>query len=595
MQGLIAALGAVMAGYAVGYAALAGTGLNKRIASCFERTVFSAALGAGILSFIVFILGVCGFIYPTLFTMLLAVLTALALLSYSKDLRKTPKSEHIAWSKFDKVLLYVLFGTGFLHLVLSFRPNTNFDSLSHMILLPKWYIASHTIYNVTQLGPYFSYPQLFGMLDMLVMAVSDEVAVNHLHLLYGFLTCALLYITGKNTANRAVGLVSAATLITLGVFFDMAGIGKIDIGIALFTAAIFYCLTRWRSDSDNLWFYFSVLFCSWGFGVKYNGLLLLLLPVAVLIENLALKKVKPAEFFKLTVVSAVVFTLGAAHWLLLNTVYTNAPLSPFLAKLFNDTSQTPLMREFVKGYFDKASSGYFAYIKDVMLGMPVLFLAFLPFGMKNYARKSSLVLGALFFAIGNYFFLHADRVFFPVFVLWSLAVGNVVYSIFSFPVKTIKYSLIFIYLAMLLNGTYAVANEIFRNDNFPYFSGRQSKDEFLRKNVSCYALAAAANKITGPGETVWGLAESRGYYFNARVFPGFSRLGFALLEDPSSERVAAAMRKNDVNYVIFSTEPYFYERQPRIFNDSQFLADYFELSAKEGDFCLYKLKQPGKI
>jgi hypothetical protein len=253
---------------------------------------------------------------------------------------------------------------------------------------------------------------------------------------------------------------------------------------------------------------------------------------------------------------------------------------------------TPAMRVLNKKYFNVASSGYFTYIKDAFLGMPVLFFAFFAGLKKNIEARLAFVFGALYLLIGAVFFLHADRIFFPTYIMLDFAAACAVWRIFNVENKTARRALTFIFFAMSAYSVFAIGNEVIRKENLPYFTGSISKSEFLAKNVSCYKIAETGNKLLSKNEKILGLGDPRGYYFNQEYVHQFSRVGFDIIhksDDPKD--VLNEMKKYGINYILFSEEPYFKARQAPVFNSPDFLKDNFELVAKEGDYSLYKLKQ----
>ncbi|MCX5781730.1 MAG: glycosyltransferase family 39 protein [Elusimicrobia bacterium] len=557
--------------------------------SRFEKTIFNIVIGIGILAFIVFFLGISGLIYASIFWVILAALNILAAYLFFSNAR-SQKFEMPIFSVLEKVVIILIVLSGISHIVLSFRPVTNLDALSHLVLLPKSYIFKHAIYNLTREVPFSTYPQLLGMLDTFVMALADEIAVNHLHLLIGFLTCGLIYLVGKKTVNRTAGLLSVLTIITSSVFFDMASIAKIDIGIAFYTAAILYALVKWEYEKNSIWFYVSIAFCALSFGVKYNGAFLLILPAVFYVSQIWKEGKISAELIRLIPLSAAVYLLLLSPWLIMNYAFTGNPLSPFLAKILGDRSQLPEMSGSISSYFEKASSGYFTYPKDVLLGMPILFFAFFIKLIKNKAAVLALISGALYFLIGDFFLLHADRVFFPAFILFFFVIGNVIHSAKIGGNKIIRYFILTVYFAMIVYSLYAIINEILRKENFPYFSGKESKTEFLKRDVTSYPITIPANKLIPRGEYLWSLAESRGYYFDQKFIQGFSYITTDITRGNSPESIIEGMEKYNIKYVLFSREPYFLERQHRIFNEGTFLAENFDLVANEGYCSIYKLK-----
>jgi len=588
MLGLFAALFTVTASYSVGYIASAVV-FKAGGRPNFGNTAYYITLGLGILSLVTLFTGVNGLVYPDIFWITLSILNVVSAYLFAVNLKQHP-SRFIKPNVLETILACAIALTGLMLVVLSFRPVTNLDALCHMVLLPKSYILKHAVYNLTSYNPSYSYPQIVTMLDMIVISVSNEVAVNHLHLLMGFLVCALMYGSAKKTVNRTAGLLTVLTIMTSSVFFDMAPIAKIDIGVALFSAAAFYCLVNWREENSNAWFLLSAAFCGFAFGAKYNGGLVPVLPVVFYLYAFWENKNQSKEMITLALWSFLVFMACVSPWLALNYSYTHNPVSPFLATFFHDTSMTVSMRHLNEIYFSKASSGYLTYLKDVLLGMPVLFFAFLANFRKNKTAGFAFICGTLYFMLGSTFYLHADRIFFTAFILMDLAAACAVVRLLNTAKVAAKVTLLIVYFGMITYGIYAIGHEVMRRENLPFFCGAVTKDEFLRKNVTCYAISQAANKLVPAGEKIFSLSDPRGYYFNREYVQEFSTEGFSIITQGSQQDVLKAIQTAGIKYILYSSDDRFNTHQPPLFASSKFLDENFDLAAKEGDYSLYKTR-----
>ena len=554
-----------------------------------ERSVYYVVLGIGVLALIILLLGISGLVYPGMFWGLLSVLNILSVCLFVRNVRQN-KFQIEKLSTFEKILVCAITLIGMMLIVVSFRPVTSYDALSHLLLLPKSYIFKHAIYNLTSFYPSYSYAQLITMLDMAVLTLSDEVAVNHLHLMLGFLTCAVMYAAVIKTVNRTAALLTVLTIMTSSVFFDMAVIAKIDIGIALYSAVAIYCLINWRREKNNNWFILAAVFCACSFGVKYNGGLIPVFAAVFYLYDLWEQKGLTNENILLAFTAIAVYAACVSPWLGLNYSFTGNPVSPFLASFFNDSSMPPSMRQWYSSYFREATSGYFTYLKDAFLGMPVLFFVFFADFRKNKAVSLVFISGALYLLSGDIFFLHADRIFLPAYILFDLVIAYAVYGLLSSDKKVVKYSFAFIYFAMIAGGAFSVGNEIFRKENLPYFSGAVSKAEFLQNNVSCYQIAEAANKLVPRNEKILSLADHRGYYFDQLYVHGLSRTGFSITQSNNPKEILEELKKNNIQYIVYCEDDYFKERQPAIFNSAEFRGENFSLMAKEGKYSLLKLR-----
>ena len=585
-----------MAAYALGRMFNGFFKLN-RASLILDKVLFDIVFGLGFFSLLIFGIGLTGLIYPGIFWGLLLILSAAAAYLLISD----PAFREYRWPVLrvpDLILVLVIVLTCAMYLALSFLPVTNADALNHIITPLKYYIQHHTIYDLSKIIAFSSYPQIVGMLDMFVMSLTDEIAINHLHVCLGFLACLMIYCAARKTNSRSAGLLCVITVLTSGVFLDMAPSAKIDIGTALFTSALFYCLVSWMSDKNPSWFYASTVFSAFSFGTKYNGGLVLLFPVLLLGYSLITKKIGFADAKKLVFGSAVIYAVLILPWCLLNYTHTGNPLSPFGAELFKDRSITPQMSRDLKGIYAHLRAGYFKYIKNVFLGMPVLFFIFFSLRPKKHGPKNdylsmALVLGAVFFLLGDYLFPHSDRIFFPAFMLFFFAVGNNVDAVSKYNRSWFRNTALVVFFCMIGYGIYSVGNEIFRKENFPYLSGAANKDAFLEQNVLSYAVTRPLNVLLGKGEKVLTLREPRSYYFDQEIINDFSYIGYSILETNDPQSIVSGMKKNNIKYIIYTKEPCFRPFQNPVLNDDAARNKYFELLIQRGACSVYKLRGTG--
>jgi len=587
--GLFSALLTLTSAYFPGYLVSSFFPELRKISSVFEKTVLNVTLGFGVLSFIILFFSLFGLIYKQTFWVILAVLNVLSIYSFLKE-NKLQRIKSLGFSGFEKLVLFLILLTGFFYVVLSFKPVVNLDALDYIVSFYKLCITSHGLHNFTRINPFFSYPQLMGMPDIFVMALSDELAINHLHIFLGFLTCCILYVTARKASNRTAGMLSALTFLTLGIFLDIAASAKIDIGTAFYAAAIFYCLTNWQREKREEWFILSVVFCAFAFDTKYICALLLLFPACMFLLDVWTNRRINIMHIKLGVFSFILYIVFASPWLIINYKFTSNPFSPMLNTIFHDSSLLPQIANDYNYFNRRVSSGYFNYLKDVFLGMPVFFLIFFVFLKRNMNTLIAFLLGVLYLLIGSFILPHFDRMFLPAFVLFSFVIGQVIYSFWSQPKISAKYFMTILYLIFALYGSYSVGNEIFRKENIAYFTGRMSKTEFLKQTLTCYPISLAANRLLPRNEKILSLGESRGFYFDQEFIQAFGYIGTSILANNSTEGIIAGMRNNHINYVLFSKEPYFAQLQPKIFNEGNFLNNDFDLVAQEGDYYLYRLK-----
>ncbi len=184
--------------------------------SITEQAVIALGVGAGVLQFVPFALGLAGFLTPTSLRLAFAVI----FLAAATDLRavaagliaaarhaERPSPWMLAWliALSPALMIAVLF---------AFAPSIDPDGLGYHLTVPKrWMSTGRLDYLPTY--PYSNAPMGVEMLFAIGLALSGDVAAKCIHCGLGFTAIAAIYLTGKRLSGPMAGAVPA-TLFLIG-------------------------------------------------------------------------------------------------------------------------------------------------------------------------------------------------------------------------------------------------------------------------------------------------------------------------------------------------------------------------------------------
>ncbi len=184
--------------------------------TCTERGVIAVCLGAGVLQFVPFALGVAGLLNVTALRVAAVVAGLLSLfdmraiagraISMARAAR-TPDTWLVAW-------ILALAPAALMAVLIALTPSLDPDGLAYHLTVPKrWMGTGHLDYLPTY--PYSNAPMGMELLFGWAMALAGDSAAKCIHLLLGLLAVVAVYLAGKRLRGPMTGTV-AATLFLVG-------------------------------------------------------------------------------------------------------------------------------------------------------------------------------------------------------------------------------------------------------------------------------------------------------------------------------------------------------------------------------------------
>jgi len=327
------ACGFVLISLAVGRALLHLLGTSQ--ASLGERGVVAFALGAGMLQFVPFLLGVAGVLEVKYLAIALLALTALVAKHLLAVLRSISSAVKQIWQADSWIRFWVIALVPALLMagLVAVTPAVDPDGVSYHLTAPKrWLQQGGLVYLPTY--PYTNGPMGVEILFGIGLAFGGDVSAKVVHWLLGAAAVPALFFVGTRLRGPVTGVI-AATLYLAGPRGAAALLGWAYVeGAASFAmAASLLAWSVWFQGKNLGWLRASALLA--GIAVSYK-LTAVLFPIALTAITLlamrqsgslswqsALPAIRSASFMGLPVVP----------WLIRAWVLTGNPIFPVFAKL----------------------------------------------------------------------------------------------------------------------------------------------------------------------------------------------------------------------------------------------------------------------
>jgi len=301
--------------------------------SVLEQICFSTALGLGLISYLILLLGLFGVLFRSVVLIVLLVGFLLCypvwigwprkLLLVGDKIRAHAKS-----SKLHIVGLIILVIALAPIWFLPLYPPTAFDETMYHLPSAKVYVEQHRVVFQPHLRfPVF--PQTNNMLFTLALLLFDDIMAH----LVQFLMMAVLILGvisfGRRWFSRRVGLWAAAILLGNPLVVWSGSVSYVDMGLMLFVFMAVFAFWNWWSTQDQKWLILAGVFCGLAIGTKYLALFFLLaLQIAALYAGFRRRNyLRPVVF-------GAVALLVASPWFARNFYYMRNPLSPYFYKPF---------------------------------------------------------------------------------------------------------------------------------------------------------------------------------------------------------------------------------------------------------------------
>jgi hypothetical protein len=444
--------------------------------------MFEIAFFMGIYSYLIFFLGIFGFLFKfniIVATIIYVFFSFLYILKIKKFKFIFPKKIRLNTLS---ILIVILIGIQVLvNLVGVLGPEISFDALWYHLTLPKIFLISHSILHIPGNLLYYSdIPKLTEMFYVVGLSIGNEILAKFIHFAFGILILIAIYKISRKFVTRAFSLLAVL------IFYSNLVVGwesitaYVDLSRTFFEIMSFWGLINYLEDKERKWLYVSGLMLGFAITAKLISIGTILIFLGIFLYWALIKKDKKIESLKNSAVLIFSSIIIPLPWFIFSFVNTNNPIYPYFSNIAVDSGNAlslPNINNLFKDFYV-----LFLGLNDPISPIYLIILPIVFLYLKSFSARIKIFVIYTFLSIFIWYLTQEQRG--GRFIMPYLPVFSIlcVITISSLKFKNLKYYLItlVIFLSIVSIGYRGMANKKF----LPYILGRQTKNEFLSKNLN---------------------------------------------------------------------------------------------------------------
>lgn len=425
--------------------------------------MFYLAIAIGIYSYLMFFIGLLGFLYKNV----VLIISALYLIFWFFLLReKITKIKFKA--EYKNIFTILIVVQVLINLMGVFGPEISFDSLWYHLTLPKLYLINHKVFFIPgNLLYYSAMPKLVEMLYVVGLSLGGEVYPKLIHFVFGILSVYVVYKIARNYLPYKFSLIASV------IFYSNLVVGwesitsYIDLARTFFELLSILALLKWTQRNQFKYLLFSSLMIGFSITSKLLSVVsLFIIGIFIILFSFLRKK-----SFKNILTHFLIYILIAFiipfPWFIFSFINTGNPFYPIGNFILN--SKIPI----------------FAFTKALEDPISPLYLIIIPIMIVNFNKFSKKINLLLFYSISGFLlWLVFVRVAGARYLLPYLAVFSVVTSCTLFTVKN-KFIYRFLIVLIIFISLFSIIYREIANAKFvPVIIGFEKKSDFLSRNLN---------------------------------------------------------------------------------------------------------------
>ncbi len=598
----------------------------------------SISLGMGAWGFAILALGLAGLLYRvSLLVLAVALFIALGLHRQLLSHRALGRKVHAGPLIRIAVFVFTVLSGVFIALVFfsALAPELSFDALNVHLPYARDAAAAHRAGFVPN-----NWSSVMPALPLMSYITAFLFSGVTLAKLFNFLCYVLCGGVVFGISRRWWGALhaSAASILFWGspVALYEATTALIDLPLTLFSAIAALSLLEWTRNEDRNWLWLSAAALGLAFGCKYHAAFWLIPFLAIILfDALVRRRMGLKSCAGLLSRYALIVALLFLPWLLRAWAYTGNPVFPVANSIFRSPLFPPSMEAAARAMY--ANEGVGAAIPDLIkLPWTVTFhpgafrgtlgLLFLPGVVLALVRGRTRQLRFGLLASIFYFFA------------WAMTAQEIRYLLPLLPLLCVLSTAGFMgeglgkedavadgqgasrrqatKRALLYGGAFLIAGGSVMSlppiyplwvrewtywhgyqSPVPFLLGRQSAEDYLRRDVPSIYVYDYINEHLGPGDRVLLLNDASQFYSRVPTLYSFTVEGEDLLHKTTEAEVLERLRKSRITYVLLNYNGITLLRgvAPRLgvyfFLDKSFQVRHLEPVYSRNNVVLYRVRQ----
>lgn len=456
--------------------------------------MFTLALLIGIYSYIIFALGLSGFLYKHI-VVIATLLYALLIFLWQKKaisslwqniLRGLHKKKRVKrrlksdWISLQYIFFALLMMQVLVNLIGALGPDLGFDALWYHLVLPKIYLQNHRIVHVPGGLLYYSdMPKLIEMLYIGALSFQNEILAKISHYFFGILIVIALYKISRTYFDQFISVI-VVTVFYANLIVDWQSItAYVDLGRTFFETMALFGFLIWFETKEKKWFLESAVMLGLALATKLIALGSVVVFLMLIIFTGIKKKQTVAQTGLLLFIYCFITLLIPLPWFIFSFVHTGNPFYPLFSSIYSLTFNRTLVLPI---HFVSVAWTVFSRAQDPILPIYLIIFPLVVLYWKRFKQPIKVIAVYASFAFIVWYFTSqggAVRYLLPYLPAFSLLVGATLHAM-----RDIKIYRFTIYLILFLTMISVMYRGIANAKYIPVIIGKESKAEFLKKNLN---------------------------------------------------------------------------------------------------------------
>lgn len=439
--------------------------------------MFALAILLGIYSFVLFLLGILGLLYPQIIFIATILFVLLSFYYFRKEIREfkqTLKKRKFDLDNFSKLILILISAQALVNFIGALGPELSFDALWYHLTLPKIFLEAHRIFHIPGGLLYYSdMPKLGEMLNIGALSFGNEVTAHVIHFVFGLLCLVALFKLSRKFFDFKFSLLTSLIFYSSLVVGWESTTAYVDLTRTFFEIMAFWGFVNWHETREKKWIIESAVM----FGLAISSKLIAVgsLPIFVLLFLILSNNKR--EAIKNSLIFVLISLLIPFPWFFFSFLNTGNPIYPMLTGLYS-TSFSPSLLNPVN--FVKSVLTLLIHSSDPISPIYLIVLPLIPVFYKKFDTKIKIISLYSLFAIIIWYVTPqtgGGRFILPYLPVFSILATYLIIQ---------KKELIkFLISIVILISITSIGYRFLANSKFiPVIVGKQTKQEFLTKYLN---------------------------------------------------------------------------------------------------------------
>jgi len=527
-----------------------------------EDFIFSAGLGFGAIAYMMFFIGISGFLCTRVAYGLILILLIATFANIKRILVNLPKTKfNFRLSHFGTIIGLILLAHIIVNLVADMGPPMNGDTLGVYLAIPKIWAQQHRITGIPHLNATYL-PSTVQMLSTLGLLLRNGILSQMVSgFLMSILAVSVVYLLARRWFSREISLTAACIFYSTDVINCLAYSAKVDLGWVFFELLAIFAFLSFifeKNKKEEKWLLLSAAFLGLSLATKYSAYSIPIIAVGAIIKFIFFDKKPIGSTGKALAKFFIIISAVASAWYIRNYILTGNPAYP----LFTEAAPfgmkcAPNQASGVLGYFTVFWHMCLQPMSEKMShpAGPV-FLGFIPcllFLKKIDKRIKLMLIYSFMFSIIWYTQLQRTRHFLPALALLSIAAAYAIYRLKDFSRLLNRFIGIILIIILLFSLIVTLKHNILTYNPIPFVLGRETKEEFLSRSLSKftthadYEIIKYINENTNKSARVLIIPYGHGYYIDRDVLDGWQIVGIKDVDE-----IRDFMHKQKISHILIN-------------------------------------------